>query len=161
MRILDETDWKELQAPLLRTAPRGTDRGARPFELNAKGGIRHLTIWELLDGLEIEISRLRTRIQELERQRMANGQLELSLSPVPVATRRSQRRKPPTKQKRKGGAKKAKSRTQIQPELIEETAAATSEGKTRITGKRQALGKSLLQLRKASTARVQEPETPA
>jgi hypothetical protein len=106
-----------------------------------------LTIFEMLELLETEIVALRARTHELQLALQAREQL-----PVAPASGKKKKRPAKKKAKRKVAAKKAaKKDEQLSlPALAEET---KPEQDSRPLGKRVALGKSLVQLRRVSAAR--------
>lgn len=117
-----------------------------------------MTIFEMLEKLETEIVSLRTRYMDLARspdQARPNGNGRPAAAPKKPSARGKTTR-PNAKAKRKKAlkaARPAKGPAFQQLELpVAESAAA--EEPARVLGKRQALGKSLVQLRKMSAWRT-------
>jgi hypothetical protein len=112
-----------------------------------------LTIFEMIDLLESEIVGLRARMQELERS--------VGLSQVPTLKSKPkakrQRGKTHAKKKRATGRKQSQAKEKKLQQLSFPTIVDGAEKpEERSLGKRQALGKSLTQLRKISIARAQQ-----
>jgi hypothetical protein len=133
-----------------------------------------LTIFEMLEKLETEIVFLRTRCQDLasslERAHSDGAaQRAVAAAPKPITAPRKKSKKKPARapgrrSKPKAATTARAANSQQQLELGAPDAARPGEEQTgRRVGKRQALGKSLVQLRKMSAWRTsqsdQSPET--
>jgi hypothetical protein len=108
-----------------------------------------LTIVDMLELLEREIVALRTRSRELQVALERRGQIEsLPASPKKRKTARNKRSRKTASNKTKGS--KLKGEQLSLPALEDES---KPEQETRQLGKRQALGKSLIQLRRTAAPR--------
>ncbi len=119
----------------------------------------HLTIFEMLETLETEIVSLRTRNLELRASlsdSQSNGTPLVEKQRPQVAPERAPREKKRSgKTKQKPRPKAKKSAKKVQQLELAESADTSLENQSRTVGKRQALGRSLLQLRKMSPTRSQ------
>jgi hypothetical protein len=113
-----------------------------------------LTIFEMLERLETEIVSLQMRYRNLASS-LEHQQQNGSTRPVTAPKRKVARKKKPVKV----AAKRSKRKEEpTQMELpVSEAAPAGEEHPERALGKRQALGRSLLQLRKMSAWRTSHP----
>jgi hypothetical protein len=116
-------------------------------------GTNHLTLLDLLDVLEDGIVVLRGKNESLTAELLRAGSQGASVPPqTPARTRATTRksRKKPAKRRKAGSAKK--------PPRAARPDSLTKE--ERALGKRQALGRSLLQLRKTpADSQPEKPET--
>ena len=111
-----------------------------------------MTIVEMLEILETEIVSLRARNLQLQtslEQGSRNGEKSASAS----RSRRVAKKKPRGKKKAAASLPKPKHDEVQQLELTAQENLPATEQSARTLGKRQALGKSLLQLRKMSALR--------
>lgn len=112
-----------------------------------------MTTLEMLDALEARLLVLRTRNESLvaELQR-ANRQLESAPKPARRVKRKS--RRAPAKKSRSGAKKSEATKVLELPRRTE------AEQEERSLGKRRALGRSILQLRKPAAANAGGSENP-
>ena len=121
-----------------------------------------MTIFEMLEKLETEIVFLRTRCQDLAsalEYAQSNGTVQqLAAAPKPTPAVRKKKKKPPKRSAKRSQSKApapANAASQQQLELPVTGATRENEEQAgRSVGKRQALGKSLVQLRKMSAWRA-------
>lgn len=119
-------------------------------------GTIHLTVLDMLDVLEGEIVLLRRQNESLTAA-LSNADHPLAISPVePQRAKRTGAGKP----KRKA-AKRRKARGSKSKKVAATAAHGTPPKEERVLGKRQALGKSLLQLRKPLVAHPAAAAEPA
>jgi hypothetical protein len=118
-----------------------------------------LTIFEMLEKLETEIVSLQTRYQDLAsalQHPAANGNgnaAEKQKRPRKQAKKKTGKSAKANKARKRGGASET-ARDFAQLELpVNEAGSEEAQQASRVLGKRQALGKSLVQLRKMSAWR--------
>jgi hypothetical protein len=128
-----------------------------------------LTIFEMLEKLETEIVFLRTRCQDLAsslERAHSDGVGQHAAAPKPLPAPRKKSKKKPARASGKRSKPKAATavraaKSQQQLELGAPDAGQPGEEQTgRRVGKRQALGKSLVQLRKMSAWRTPHSDQP-
>ena len=118
-----------------------------------------MTIFEMIETLETEIVSLRTRNLELRASLsdiQSNGTALVELQkPLTVPKRAPKEKQRPGKSKRKSRPPARKSAKKVEQLELSESTETPGENQSRTVGKRQALGRSLLQLRKMSPTRRQ------
>jgi hypothetical protein len=114
-----------------------------------------LTIVEMLEILETEILSLRARNLQLQTS-LTQGHRNGEESVAGNRSRRAAKKKSRGKKKAGASSQKPKRGDTQQLELTAQENLPATEAPVRTLGKRQALGKSLLQLRKMSATRPQQ-----